>query len=93
MFEVSRPRVVKRLLISVVFVAIVPVISFCVMKLRLASPAIDRATLQLVTVKSGPLICSVEGLGTLVPEEMRWVAAETNGHVDQIFLRAGAGEN
>src|SRR5882672_7385115 len=32
----------------------------------------------------------VSGLGTLVPEETRWLAAETQAHVDQVFLRAGA---
>ena len=36
------------------------------------------------------MICKVEGLGTLVPEDVRWLAAGTNGHVDEIFLRPGA---
>ncbi len=36
------------------------------------------------------MICRAEGLGTLVPEEVRWLAAGTDGRVDQIFLRPGA---
>jgi HlyD family secretion protein len=32
----------------------------------------------------------VRGLGTLVPEEIRWIAARTQGRVDKIVLRPGA---
>jgi HlyD family secretion protein len=36
------------------------------------------------------MICRVEGLGTLVPEDVRWLSAGTEGRVDQVFLRPGA---
>lgn len=36
------------------------------------------------------MTCRVEGLGTLVPEDVRWLSAGTDGHVDQILLRPGA---
>ena len=36
------------------------------------------------------MICRVDGLGTLVPEDVRWLSAGTDGHVDQILLRPGA---
>ena len=65
-------------------------ISFGVLRLRSASPSVDKASLQFVTVESGPMICRVEGLGTLVPEDVRWLSAGTDGHVDQILLRPGA---
>jgi len=61
-----------------------------VLRLRSDSPSVERSALQLVKVQSGPLVCRVQGLGTLVPEEVRWVTAGTDGHVDQIYLRAGA---
>jgi HlyD family secretion protein len=41
-------------------------------------------------MQSGPMICRVEGLGTLVPEDVRWLSAGTEGRVDQVFLRPGA---
>jgi HlyD family secretion protein len=65
-------------------------ISFGVLHLRSASPAVDKASLQFVTVESGPMVCRVEGLGTLVPEDVRWLSAGTDGHVDEILLRPGA---
>jgi HlyD family secretion protein len=41
-------------------------------------------------VKRGPMVRQVRGLGTLVPEEIRWIAARTQGRVDKIILRPGA---
>jgi HlyD family secretion protein len=63
---------------------------FGVLHMRSASPVVDRSALQMATVESGPMICRVEGLGTLVPEDVRWVAAGTEGRVDEIYLRPGA---
>jgi len=36
------------------------------------------------------MICRVAGLGTLVPEDVRWLSAGTDGHVDRILLLPGA---
>jgi HlyD family secretion protein len=36
------------------------------------------------------MVRQVRGLGTLVPEEIRWIAARTQGRVDKIILRPGA---
>ncbi|MGB9432648.1 MAG: HlyD family efflux transporter periplasmic adaptor subunit [Candidatus Acidiferrum sp.] len=65
-------------------------VSLGVLRLRSASPTIDKTSLQFATVESGSMICRVDGLGTLVPEDVRWLSAGTDGHVDQILLRAGA---
>ena len=36
------------------------------------------------------MICHVDGLGSLVPDDERWLTAGTDGRVDQILLRPGA---
>ena len=41
-------------------------------------------------VKRGPLVIRVRGAGTLVPEEVRWLTAETSGRVEEILLKPGA---
>jgi HlyD family secretion protein len=41
-------------------------------------------------VKRGPMVREVRGLGTLVPEEIRWIAANTDGRVEKIVIRPGA---
>ena len=80
-----------RLTLPVLGLALIVAISFGVLRGRSASAAVlDRSALQVVNVESGSMICKVEGLGTLVPEDVRWLAAGTNGHVDEIFLRPGA---
>ena len=65
-------------------------VSFGVLRLRSASPTVDKNSLQVATVESGPMICHVDGLGSLVPDDERWLTAGTDGRVDQILLRPGA---
>ena len=46
-------------------------------KLKPAVPGVDRSTVWIDTVKRGPMVRQVRGLGTLVPEDIRWIAAAT----------------
>ena len=59
-------------------------------RLKPAVPSIDRSTVWIDTVKRGPMIRQVRGLGLLVPEEIRWIAARTEARVDKIIVRPGA---
>ncbi len=40
--------------------------------------------------KRGPMLVERRGLGTLVPEDIRWIAAQTDSRVDRWVLRPGA---
>lgn len=55
-----------------------------------AIPAVERASLLVDTVKRGELLREVRGPGTLVPKEIRWVAAETSARVERIVVKPGA---
>jgi HlyD family secretion protein len=59
-------------------------------RLEPAAPTVDRNLVYIDTVRRGPMVRQVRGLGTLVPEEIRWIAARTAGRVDRIVLRPGA---
>ena len=59
-------------------------------RLRPAAPTVDRATIWPDEVKRGPMLREVRGLGTLVPEEIRWIPAQTDSRVDRIMIRPGA---
>ena len=59
-------------------------------QLKPAVPSIDRSTVWIDTVKRGPMVRQVRGLGTLVPEEIRWIAARTEARVDKIVVCPGA---
>ena len=59
-------------------------------RMKSAAPIVDRAAIRVETVVRGPLVQHVQGLGVLVPEETRVLAAATEGHVDQLLLRPGS---
>lgn len=59
-------------------------------RLKPAAPTVDRNLVMIDTVKRGPMVRQVHGIGTLVPEEIRWIAARTQGRVERIVLRPGA---
>jgi hypothetical protein len=46
-------------------------------------------TVWIDTVKRGPMVRQVRGLGTLVPEEIRWIPANTEGRVEKIIVWPG----
>ena len=41
-------------------------------------------------MKRGPMLRQVRGLGSLVPEEIRWIPATTQGRVERILVKPGA---
>ncbi|MEO5624954.1 MAG: HlyD family efflux transporter periplasmic adaptor subunit [Dokdonella sp.] len=55
-----------------------------------AIPSIERTSVLVDTVKRGELLREVRGPGTLVPKEIRWIAAETAARVEHIVVRPGA---
>src|ERR1700738_1379457 len=58
-------------------------------RLKPAVPTVDRSTVWIDTVKRGPMVRQVRGLGTLVPEDIRWIPANTEGRVEKIVVRPG----
>jgi HlyD family secretion protein len=65
-------------------------VTFGLSRLRPAAPSVDRATVWTDEVKRGPMLREVRGLGTLVPEDIRWIPAQTDSRVDRIVNRPGA---
>ena len=58
-------------------------------QLKPAAPTVDRGTLFLDKVKRGEMVIQVRGLGTLVPEEVRWIPAMTQARVERIVALPG----
>ncbi len=80
----------KRILFGVIAAVVLVGITILLARLKPAAPTVDRNLVYLDTVKRGQMLRNVRGLGTLVPEEIRWIAARTQGRVDNIILRPGA---
>ena len=58
-------------------------------RLRPAAPSVERGTLWMDTVRTGPMVREVRGPGTLVPEQVRWVSAVTAGRVERKLVQPG----
>jgi len=58
-------------------------------KLKPAPPSVDASTLYPETVKRGDMDVQVRGLGTLVPVQIQWIPAVTEGRVERRFLLPG----
>jgi HlyD family secretion protein len=80
----------KRIILGVLTVLGIVAITTILSSLKPAAPTVDRNLVWVDTVKRGPMVRQVRGLGTLVPEDVRWIAARTQGRVDRIVLRPGA---
>jgi HlyD family secretion protein len=76
-----------------IYVAIAIVVAggvlFGATRLKPAVPTVEAATIWPDTVKLGPMVRQVRGLGSLVPEDLRWIAAPSQGRVDRIQVLAG----
>lgn len=59
-------------------------------RLEPAAPSVARASVWVDTVREGEMLRQVRGPGTLVPREIRWIAAQTDGRVERIVVRPGA---
>jgi len=65
-------------------------ISFVIFRLEPAAPTVDRAAIWPGTVERGEMLRQVHGPGSLVPELIQYVQAETDGRVERIFIQPGA---
>jgi HlyD family secretion protein len=68
---------------------IVALVSVGLSRLRPAAPTVEAGTIWRDSVKRGPMLRQVRGLGTLVPEDIRWIPATTQARVEKIILRPG----
>jgi HlyD family secretion protein len=92
--DIARPHIAKqkrrrRILFASGGVLALIVITVALSHLKPAVPSVDRSTVWVDTVKRGPMLREVRGLGTLVPEEIRWIPANTEGRVEKIVVRPG----
>jgi len=88
--SVARNKRLRRVLYGAVAVFVVALVSVALSRLQPAAPTVDRGTVWDDTVKRGPILVQHRGLGTLVPEDIRWIPATTQGRVEEIVLRPGS---
>ena len=88
--SVAKKKKIRRAIYGGIALLAIILITVGVSRLKPAAPSLDRATVWVDTVKRGSMVRQVRGSGTLVPEEIRWIPATTQGRVERILLRPGA---
>ena len=89
--SVAQAKKRRQYMLGAAGVIVIVIVSVVLSGLEPAAPSVERATVWVDTVKRGPMVRQVRGLGTLVPvdEARRWVPASTQGRVERIVLRPG----
>lgn len=87
--DAARRKWVRRGIYAAVLLVVVPAISIMLGRLKPAAPLVEASSVWPDTVKRGEMTRNTRGLGTLVPEEILFVAAATEGRVKKILVRPG----
>ena len=87
--EVKRKKRIRRILYASGALVAAVVITAALAKLKPAAPGVDKATVWPDTVKRGPMLRDVRGLGTLVPDTIHVISAPVDGVVKQRYFLPG----
>ena len=93
--DIARPSSVaagkrkRRILFGIGGAVLIILVTIGLSRLEPAAPSVEKGTVWMDTVKRGPMLRQVRGTGTLVPEEIRWIPATTDGRVERIVVLPG----
>jgi HlyD family secretion protein len=88
--EQKRRKQIRRIAIGAAIMIVVTGGTLALARLEPAAPSVARASVWVDTVREGEMLRQVRGPGVLVPRNIRWIAAQTDGRVDRIVVRPGA---
>jgi HlyD family secretion protein len=86
---VARQRKRRRIVYAAIGVVAVALVTMGLSRLKPAAPGVDRSTVWIDSVKRGPMLRQVRGLGTLTPVDIQWIPAATDGRVEKIPVLPG----
>jgi HlyD family secretion protein len=88
--DFARARKTRRIVYAVLAILLTGGVTIAALRMRAPAPSVELATIWTGEVKRGPMLRDVHGLGTLVPEEIRWIPAQTDSRVERMLLKPGA---
>jgi HlyD family secretion protein len=86
---VAKNNIIRRAVFLTLAVAALAFAGWRINQLKPAAPTVERGTVLIDTVKRGPMVRDVHGLGTLVPEDILWIQAEFDSQVSKILSQSG----
>jgi HlyD family secretion protein len=87
--SVARNKRIKRVIVVILVLIVAAGVTLGLSRMKPAAPSVDRATVWIDTVKRGEMLRQVRGIGTLVPEEVRWIPATSEGIIEERRARPG----
>jgi HlyD family secretion protein len=88
--EAKRKKRIRQAVIGGAAAVVLIVVTVFLSQLEPAAPTVDGDTVWTDKVREGEMLRQTRGPGTLVPREIRWIAAQTDGRVDRLVVRPGA---
>lgn len=85
----GRKRRLRYMFFLVLGVCALAAVTIALSRLKAAPPTVERTTVNVDTVRRGAITREVRGVGTLVPEETRWIPAPVAGRVERVFVQPG----
>jgi HlyD family secretion protein len=64
-------------------------VTWAVGRMQPALPLVEAGSVWPDTVKRGPMVRQVHGIGSLVPREVTWISAQVDGRVEKIHIQPG----
>jgi multidrug efflux pump subunit AcrA (membrane-fusion protein) len=89
--DVARPpkkKTARNVAIGLGVVAVI-VVTILLSRLQKAAPTVDGSITIQDSVRRGDMVIEVRGPGTLKPEQIQFVTAQSNARVDQLLVQAG----
>src|SRR5688572_14091531 len=86
----TRKRNLRRMLGAGAIVVALIIATVAFARLKPAAPEVERSSLVISTVESGPFTRAIRATGTLVPENIRWIAAATDARVERVVVQPGS---
>lgn len=86
---IVRKKLIRRTLYLLITAASISGAGWRINQLKPAAPAIERSAVWIDTVKRGPMVRDVRGIGTLVPEDIQWIQAAFDSQVSRILAQSG----
>jgi len=89
--EFKQQKRKRQIVVSAVAIVVIAAVTMGVYRLRPAAPTVERGTVWTDTVKRGPMLRQVRGVGSLVPsqESVLQIPAETEATVVRIRVLPG----
>jgi len=79
----------RRVMMGTAGMAALALVTYGISNLEPAVRTVEKDSIWTDTVERGEMLRSVRGNGTLVPEEIRWISAQTDGRVERKVVEAG----